>query len=30
VVAEVDFDRYRRFRQDHRFTEDRRPELYNT
>jgi len=29
VIAEIDFDRYRQFRQDHRFTEDRRPELYN-
>jgi predicted amidohydrolase len=28
AIAEIDFDRYRRFRQDHRFTEDRRPDLY--
>jgi predicted amidohydrolase len=28
AIADIDFDRYRQFRQDHRFTEDRRPELY--
>ena len=28
AVAEIDFGRYRQFRQDQRFTEDRRPDLY--
>lgn len=29
VIAEVDFGRYRSFRRDHRFAEDRRPDLYD-
>jgi 5-aminopentanamidase len=29
MIAEIDFERYRRFRQDHRFAEDRRLDLYS-